>query len=108
MIDIDQKRTGVKASSGPWSEPPCFIHDGRWYSTPGYIIFVEKTEPLVTGSYYLACPGCGQIGTPRDKQQWKVNGGTLDDVTTLSLLPSIKKNCCGWHGYLTNGVFESC
>jgi hypothetical protein len=44
---------------------------------------------------------------------WTVTAGDWTDPTTLSLQPSIYHPAtgtpkgCGWHGYLTGGVFRS-
>lgn len=61
------------------------------------------------------CPGCGNFGSisckvgPKELRYWEITQGSLDDITTLSLSPSIHcVGCCGWHGYLTNGEFKSC
>jgi hypothetical protein len=107
VTDCDPKRTGVKARGGPWTEPPMELIDGRWYGPPGYMIPTEDINHVFAG-FVIACPGCGQLGTARAGAKWDVVGGSREDVTTLSLSPSILKNCCGWHGYLRNGVFESC
>ncbi len=101
----DPKRTGVKAVRLDWTEPPCELIDGRWHAPPGSMFPVEGGG---IGGFLIACPGCGQIGSARDGAKWEVTGGSRDDVTTLSLSPSIQKGCCGWHGYLRNGTFESC
>lgn len=60
----------------------------------------------------LACPGCGQVSSmrvgnpkPLEKPSWEVSG-TPQQPT---LKPSIHcVGCCGWHGYLRGGIFESC
>lgn len=66
--------------------------------------------------YLFACPGCGQHsaltlhpadpGTPR----WRVIGGEATRAEGLTLAPSIHHAVasCGWHGFLTNGVFVPC
>ena len=63
----------------------------------------------------FTCPGCGQWGgvqafaPPKRPEGWEIVSGTLDDPAALTLSPSIHcVGCCGWHGYLRNGVFESC
>lgn len=99
---VDPKRTGVKASRINWDEPPLYLVDGRWYGPPGSIIVRGG------GTFLLACPGCSQIGAGKDGAKWTPTEGSFEDVTTLTLSPSIAKGCCGWHGYLRNGVFESC
>lgn len=123
---VDPKATGVKAREIPnWPEPA----DGqaRFFGQPGDMIrtFRHNAQNLTHG-FLVACPGCGQFGSiaifPMEGPHWNivsgltsVGGVTLDagpgdinDVTTLSLSPSILKHCCGWHGYLRHGVFESC
>lgn len=59
--------------------------------------------------WLLACPGCGRISAmrvgnpkPQKSPSWKLKDGK-------TLTPSINcTGCCGWHGYLTNGVFTPC
>ncbi len=52
----------------------------------------------------IVCPGCGK--TSGSSQKHKFN------KTTLSYTPSIVHDKalggCGWHGWLTNGVFSEC
>lgn len=107
---VDPKRTGVKARSIPHWPEPC-DEQARFYGEPGDMIRTQKQDDRVYG-FLIACPGCGQFGSlcvdPTQPICWKVDGGSTDDVTTLTLSPSILKHCCGWHGYLRNGVFESC
>lgn len=101
----DPKRTGVKASMILFIEPPMECLDGRWYGPPGAFLDRHGTDG---SNWMLCCPGCGEVGSPRDGQQWTAVVGSFFDVATLTLTPSILKNCCGWHGYLKAGVFESC
>ena len=58
----------------------------------------------------FACPGCGETRSiPIGAPGWDLVEGKLDDLASISLKPSILcKSCCGWHGYLTKGVFEPC
>lgn len=76
---------------------------------PGNLVD-DNEKVLRPGDYYLlpdglllCCPGCAQRSGPRGK--W-----TYDPVTR-SALPSIyhdpKYDGCGWHGYLTQGIFSS-
>lgn len=94
----------VKASMIPFTEPPMHYVNDRLHGPPG--AFLEHTS--WPSSWVLCCPGCGEAGSPRDGQKWTATEGSFEDVTTLTLTPSIAKSCCGWHGYLRNGVFESC
>lgn len=96
----------IRASLVPFTEPPMEIVNDRWYGPRG--AFIERNPPNSGDSWILCCPKCGQMGSPREGQKWTVTGGSFDDVTTLTLSPSIAKSCCGWHGYLRNGVFEEC
>jgi hypothetical protein len=109
-MSIDVKRT-VKASQFTG----CHGEDGAEYpeyGTPGEAC----RYPAMPDHLVHACPGCGRMGAikadhpkPSPSPSWDIVAGSLDDVTTLTLSPSIHcKGCCGWHGYLKNGVFESC
>lgn len=111
-MDIDPKRTGVRAREIPAFPSPA-DEKARFFGEPGDMIRVLRfrAQNLLWG-FNVACPGCGQFGAiailPLEGPRWTVVGGSTDDVTTLSLQPSILKHCCGWHGYLTNGTFVSC
>jgi len=52
----------------------------------------------------LVCPGCGKTSASAGKHRYNRD--------TMSYTPSIvhdsKLGGCGWHGYLTNGVFKPC
>lgn len=72
----------------------------------GYDVRVLDHE---VGGIEFACLGCkskcwipiaGSKWTAGDG--WKWNGS----LTHATLTPSILNNCCGWHGYLTNGEFK--
>jgi hypothetical protein len=102
-MDIDPKRTGVKATMIPWTEPPMYLENGRWHGPPG--AFIER---VTHDPWRLCCPGCGELGSPSEGSNWTVAGGSWEDVSTLTLSPWITKSCCGWHGFLRHGVFESC
>lgn len=104
MTAVDAKRN-VKATFFDW----------RAEGYPG------SGEPGQAGKYVhdhlqFACPGCGLFGAircghpkPGDSPSWDITAGNLDDVTTLSLSPSIHcLGCCGWHGHLIAGEFKSC
>lgn len=104
MIVVDSKRTGVKASL-----LPKFVFD----ADPGNMYPLKNETGDITG-FNIACPGCGKWGCisfvtdEHFKDPWRVVGGSVDDVTSLSVTASILSHCCGWHGHLKNGVFESC
>ena len=61
----------------------------------------------------FTCPGCrnwcaGRCSNPKRPETWEIVAGTLDTPETLTLAPSIRAGCCGWHGYLRDGVFLPC
>lgn len=93
----------IAASMIPWEEPPMELVNDKWYGPRG--AFIQGTT---LAHWNLCCPGCGALGGPKDGAVWTITSGSFDDVTTLSLNPSIAKSCCGWHGYLRNGHFEEC
>jgi hypothetical protein len=101
--EIDKMRSGVKATMIPWTEPPLYLENSKWHGPPGAFLTREGTGP---SSWLLCCPGCGEAGSPRTGAVWTATKGSFDDVSGLTLRPSIQKNCCGWHGYLNSGVFE--
>lgn len=83
------------------------------YAEPGStFVDPDRTYP---DHLLFACPGCGRFGSipakPGEKQAgaWKIESGELKEPTGLTLSPSIHcVGCCDWHGYLKNGVYESC
>jgi hypothetical protein len=99
---VDPKRTNLVAKAAHFSD-----QDGyQRYAEPG------EMELMENGTLILACPGCGwvsgmRVGNPKPVKSpsWLMTG----DIPLLTLSPSINCiSCCGWHGYLKNGVFESC
>jgi hypothetical protein len=75
-------------------------------SQPGDIELRKYPDGKVAG-YAYRCLGCG-------KEDWLpvddgTHGWTLSGQTdTPTLRPSILHLPCGWHGYLTDGVFSLC
>ncbi len=110
-MDRDPKRT-VRARLIPELPNPA-DEAARFYGEPGDMIRVNRhnARDLLWG-FEVARPGCGQFLSlplfPAEGCRGTVTGGTPDDVATLSLSPSILNHCCGWHGHLRGGVFESC
>lgn len=77
-------------------------------------------EPLAYGGvvwgYGFACPGCGSksylaLDEENPPPRWSVTAGDIRKPDAVSLSPSIlhdrSKGGCGWHGYLTRGIFTS-
>lgn len=115
---IDPKRT-VKATPRVVFDPDGGAPDGIDVE-PGVCQPREPYRGYTHRRLAFACPGCASWGSipcrkageafdPRESNGWEITAGTLDDPTTLTLSPSIHcVGCCGWHGYLTDGVFRSC
>lgn len=103
---IDPKRT-VKATKLD-DYPDDVVAPGACFHPTG--------EGWGPNTFLFSCPGCQQFGgiqcaspKPEKSPSWDIVSGSLDDPTTLTLAPSIHcVGCCGWHGFLRNGVFESC
>lgn len=108
-MEIDAKRT-INASQEEVFDAqggaPNGIDQG-----PGTCQYIQEDHKLM-----FTCPGCAKwggivIGSPKPvtRPSWDIVSGTPEDVTKLTLSPSINcVGCCGWHGYLKNGVFVSC
>ena len=83
--------------------------------TPGSVE-VLKYDGVVWG-YGFTCPGCGSksflaLDGENPEPRWTVTAGDLQKPETVTLSPSIfhtkERGGCGWHGYLTAGVFRPC
>lgn len=98
----DPKRTGVKAAMIPWVESPA-VQGGVWVGPHGAFLDREGTGD---SWWILCCPGCGEMGSPTEGQSWVIEAGSFRDVESLTLWPAIERDCCGWRGRLTAGVFE--
>lgn len=80
-------------------------------------LMFSRGELAIVDSYAFICPGCGNLscvefihnGMP-NQMVWTVSAGVVFEPEGVSLSPSIRHNigACGWHGYLTRGVFEPC
>lgn len=108
MTIVDPKRTCEAVQVA--ADDPRLLPGESEFTDPGL------ARRLGADHLLFSCPGCGRPGAIRashpksgDPPSWDVTGGTLDDVTGLTLHPSINcVGCCGWHGWLTAGVFKSC
>jgi len=71
-----------------------------WYSS-------YNSENKHAGLIFICPCGCSTVHSidvqpPKRQNTWTWNG----DVEKPTVMPSIQCNTpCGWHGYLTNGVF---
>ncbi len=101
---VDTKRSGVKA---------LLLAEFVFDAEPGDMLPMTNESAEIIG-FNIACPGCGKWGCisfvafDHFTNPWRVTGGSTADVRSLSVMNSILNHCCGWHGYLKNGVFESC
>lgn len=83
---------------------------------PGNHQFGGCSVDVGSDRLHFNCPGCGMPGSirvghpkPSASPSWDIVSGSRLDPTTLTTAPSIHCiSCCGWHGYLRSGVFESC
>jgi len=71
----------------------------------------------VVWGYGFACAGGGSksflaLNSENPEPRWRVTAGDAAQPSTVTLSPSIfhtaERGGCGWHGYLTNGVFAPC
>jgi hypothetical protein len=107
---VDKRRTDLKAVRTVFAlEDGClpeYAAPGGYEPRPDYLL-----EPA-PDYLLLACPGCGRVSgmtvgdpKPAAKPSWRITG--LPDAVTLE--PSIDcRGCCGWHGFLTRGVYTVC
>lgn len=77
---------------------------------------VRQIDGVVWG-YDFACPGCDSrsylaLSDDNPGPRWNVTEGDPHKPETVTLSPSIlhatERGGCGWHGYLTAGVFRPC
>lgn len=81
-----------------------------------YDSFEDLSENGVPGAIHyldsglaIRCPGCGKESClptePGMAHQWNWDG----NKESPTLTPSVHSvGCCGWHGYLRKGIWESC
>jgi Family of unknown function (DUF6527) len=78
----------------------------RFKNVPGTISFIGE-KPSGLG---INCPGCGaesflQFFDNGPGPCWSFDGNKEKPTLT----PSVHSvGCCGWHGYLQNGIWVSC
>jgi hypothetical protein len=65
------------------------------------------TEDMPFRGLHIICPKCGHLaGIHFSELGWKWDGNIEKPTCTPSILHDSPK--CGWHVYLTNGVFTGC
>lgn len=81
--------------------PLNLVTDDEALLKPGDAMTLEKDGRL---QLVIVCPGCGKISGSA--------GNHVYDPVSKSYTPSIVHDVnlggCGWHGWLTNGVFSKC
>lgn len=73
-------------------------------------LLINKGDACIVGGnggltqLIIVCPGCGKASASRGKHVY--------NRETQSYTPSIVHDTnyggCGWHGWLTNGIFKEC
>jgi len=69
-------------------------------------------EPDSLASLLYHCPGCGKLVScsikPRQENgpSWEFSGTKEQPTLKPSIIHDKTKGGCGWHGWLTNGVFS--
>lgn len=101
---VDPRRTNLAAVPHTFELDDGFLPD---YAEPGRF----ELRTYGTGERYLvlACPGCGKVAgmavgdpKPSASPSWLITG----PPAAPTLHPSVNcVGCCGWHGWLKNGVF---
>jgi len=62
----------------------------------------DGSESKISG-YCFSCPCCNELHSFTDPP-WTITGSAEDN--TLTVKPSLHNLTCGWHGFLTDGVFR--
>ncbi|MFA5941405.1 MAG: DUF6527 family protein [Sinimarinibacterium sp.] len=88
--------------------------DAVWLSSGGTGVSDAQGNPVPVREHSAlayTCPGCNLMGAvnvrpaPSDRHSWEWDG----NAESPTLKPSLHHvGCCGWHGYLTAGVFTAC
>jgi len=52
----------------------------------------------------ICCPGCGKVSASAGNHIYNIKRKTYRP----SIVHDTKLGGCGWHGFLTEGVFKSC
>lgn len=104
---MNKNTNGTKVDSvidsKKWTWPDGQIGPTRPDLAPGAWCFKKDMNDNLAAIDFVCPCGCGQLSTIPIKDDW--NG----DLERPTLIPSIlRKSGCGWHGFLTNGIFMEC
>jgi len=84
-----------------------YLDHGSASNAPGSFKYYRQKDRDVAGMIYVCPCGCGRIGAipirPAESPSWAWDGNR--DAPTLN--PSVH-DVGHWHGWLRNGVWESC
>lgn len=107
IVEVDPKRVTKLVLCQEWEGKTPHVH--CTIQEPGLGVWDAETDCL-----FFACPGCGKVGAvrvgmkekPARSPSWQLMEGDPVNPSSWSLMPSIHCiGCCGWHGWLTKGVF---
>jgi len=99
---------------------PAKLRDASVFDTgfqPGDIVLMLDESGGPVTAYGFGCPGCGarsimHLGTGPAGHTWHVTEGDAAHPESVTVRASVLHDPghggCGWHGYLTNGVFAPC
>lgn len=89
-------------------------HDGL--VGEGDFAFARNSQDKIVNIFYICPCGCKREGAltidlvkdPNDKRQWKWNGSHRFPTLAPSIWSKKENGGCGFHGFLTDGVWTSC
>jgi len=79
------------------------VDDHEKLINPGDVLIVRNNE-LDCFQLIICCPGCGRVSASRGKHSYNKETKTY----TPSIVHDTDYGGCGWHGWLTNGIFTKC
>lgn len=80
---------------------------------PGEYSFYQSKDRPIAGMNYVCPCDCGATGAldfrPHQSPSWNWDGNKESPTLTPSVFRNSDKfpGVCGWHGFLTNGVWRS-
>jgi hypothetical protein len=82
----------------------------RGQGVAGAVQWVAAPNSKITHMKFVCPCGCGELDCIPVDQQPSEHGWTWNgDMNLPTLRPSLQRTGgCGWHGYLTDGIFKPC